>query len=90
MSQQELGKEKGVSLTIIGNYEIDLNMPSLETVLKLSKLFGVSVDFLMGEFDKEVVRRIEDIEILDKGTQNHLFFLIDNVIQNYKIRQAFA
>ncbi|BDD07416.1 transcriptional regulator with XRE-family HTH domain [Aureibacter tunicatorum] len=65
-------------------------MPSLETVLKLSKLFGVSVDFLMGEFDKEVVRRIEDIEILDKGTQNHLFFLIDNVIQNYKIRQAFA
>ena len=34
-------------------------------------------------------KRIEDIEKLDEDTKKHLFFLIDNVIQNYKTKKAF-
>jgi len=54
----------------------------------------VSVDFLIGEgelaaLDKELLKRIEDIEKLDEDTKKHLFFLIDNVIQNYKTKKAF-
>ena len=52
-------------------------------------------DYLVGEgqlanYDKEVLKRIEDIEKLDNDTKNNLFFLIDNVIQNFKTKQAFA
>mgnify|MGYP000562899107 CR=1 FL=1 len=44
----------------------------------------------MSNYDKEVLKRIEDIENLDEETKSKLFFLIDNVIQNFKTKQAFA
>jgi transcriptional regulator with XRE-family HTH domain len=94
-SQTELAKQLGASRTIVGNYERNENTPSIDMILKLSKVFNVSVDYLVGEgqlanYDKEVLKRIEDIEQLDKETQNKLFFLIDNVVQNFKTKQAFA
>ena len=95
LSQDELAKKVGVSRTIIGNYERNTNTPSIEVLLKLTKVFQVSVDFLIGEgelssYDKEVLKRIDDIERLDPDTKKHLFFLIDNVIQNFKAKKAFA
>lgn len=95
LSQDELAKKAEVSRTIIGNYERNANTPSIEVLLKLAKVFNVSVDFLIGEgelssYDKEVLKRIEDIERLDPDTKKHLFFLIDNVIQNFKTKKAFA
>lgn len=95
LSQDELAKKVGVSRTIIGNYERDTNTPSIEVLLKIAKAFNVSIDFLVGEgklstLDKDVLKRIEDIEQLDSDTRQHLFFLIDNVIQNFKTKQAFS
>jgi transcriptional regulator with XRE-family HTH domain len=83
-----------VSRTIIGNYERNTNTPFIEVLIKLAKVFNVSVDFLIGEgelaaLDKDLLKRIEDIEKLDEDTKKHLFFLIDNVIQNYKTKKAF-
>lgn len=94
LSQSELAEKAEVSRTIIGNYERNTNTPSIEILLKIAKVFNVSVDFLIGEgqlsnFDKDVLKRIEDIEKMDSNTKQHLFFLIDNVIQNYKTKQAF-
>ena len=94
-SQTELAKQLGASRTIVGNYERNENTPSIDMILKLAKVFNVSLDYLVGEgqlanYDKEVLKRIEDIEQLDKETQNKLFFLIDNVVQNFKTKQAFA
>jgi transcriptional regulator with XRE-family HTH domain len=95
LSQDELAKKIAVSRTIIGNYERNANTPSIEVLVKLSKVFNVSVDYLIGEgelssFDKNVLRRIEDVERLDDDTKNHLFFFIDNIIQNFKTKQTFA
>lgn len=66
----------------------------MEVIIKLAKVFNVSVDYLIGEgelasLDKDLLRRIEDIEKLDEETRRHLLFLVDNVIQNYKTKKAF-
>ena len=95
ISQLELADMAEVSRTIIGNYERNTNTPSIEVLLKIAKVFNVSVDFLVGEgqlstFDKDLLKRIEDIELLDTDTKQHLFFLMDNVIQNSKAKKAFA
>ncbi len=95
LSQAELAKSIGASRTIIGNYERNTNTPSIEMMLKIAKTFDVLIDYIVGEgnlanFDKDVLKRIEDIENLDNDTKNKLFFLIDNVIQNYKTKQAFS
>jgi len=84
-----------VSRTIIGNYERNENTPSIEVIIKIAKVFNVSVDFLIGEgdisnYDKAVLQRINDIEKLDNDTKSKLFFLIDNVVQNFKTKQAFS
>jgi transcriptional regulator with XRE-family HTH domain len=95
LSQSELADKAEVSRTIIGNYERNTNTPSIEVLIKLAKVFNVNVDYIIGEgefssYDKELIKRIEDIEKLDTDTKQHLFFLIDNVIQNYKTKKAFA
>ena len=95
LSQEELAKRVKVSRTIVGNYERNANTPSIEVLVKIARVFNVSVDYLIGEgqlsaIDKDLMKRIEDIEELDEDTKNHLFFLIDNVIQNYKTKQAFG
>lgn len=53
-------------------------------IIKIANAFNVSIDYLIGEgklssYDKEVLKRMEDIEQLDAETQKKLFFLIDNV-----------
>ena len=95
LSQEQLAKKTEVSRTIIGNYERNANTPSIEVLVKLSKIFNVSMDYLVGEgelstIDRDLLKRIEDIEKVDDDTRKHLFFLIDNVIQNYKTKLAFA
>ncbi|MEQ8908162.1 MAG: helix-turn-helix transcriptional regulator [Vicingaceae bacterium] len=95
LSQEELAKRAEVSRTIIGNYERNANTPSIEVLIKLARVFNVSVDYLIGEgqlsaLDKDLLKRIEDIEELDPETKQHLFFLIDNVIQNAKTKKAFG
>ena len=95
LSQSELAKKIGTSRTIVGNYERNTNTPSIDVLIKISDVFNVSVDFMIGEgkiskYDKEILRRIEDIDQLDNDTKNKLYFLIDNVVQNFKTKQAFA
>jgi transcriptional regulator with XRE-family HTH domain len=94
LSQADLAKAVGASRMIIGNYERNANEP-IDMIIKLAKVFNVSLGFLiwdgeLSSYDKEVLKRTDDIERLDPDTRQHLFFLIDNVIQNFKTRKAFA
>ena len=89
ISQGELAKRAGVSRTIIGNYERNENTPSIEILLKIAKEFNVSVDFLIGEgqlssYDKEVLKRIDDIEHLPEEDKQHIFYMIDNLVKAVK------
>ena len=94
-SQGDLAKQIEASREIIGKYERNENLPSIEMVAKMAKAFGVTIDFLIGDgenasLDKETVERINDIQKMDTGTKTVLFNVIDTYIQNYKTKQAFA
>ncbi len=47
MSQAELAEKMGVSPSAIGMYEQGRREPSLEGVVTLSGIFGVSVDYML-------------------------------------------
>jgi len=94
-SQVELAKQINASREIISRYERNESQPSIDMILKMANVFGVTVDFLLGQsesasFDKDTVDRINDIQKLDNGTKNILFNVIDTYIQNFKTKQAFA
>ena len=93
MTQADLAHAIEASRTIVGNYERNANTPSVEAIEKLAILFDVSTDYLIGvskiaQYDKEILKRIEAIEELDKETKEKLFFLIDSVVQSYKTKKA--
>ena len=94
-NQTELATASNVSREMIGKYERSEAAPSIEAAKKIADAFGVSLDYLVGEgvnmnFDKKTLKRLEDIHKLDDNTQEKLFFLIDNVVQNAKAKKAFA
>ena len=94
-SQAQLAEAVNASRDIIGKYERNDNSPSIEMGLKIAKVFDISVDYLLGEgkhasFDKETLKRLEDIESLDQNTRNTLFSVIDTFLRDAKARVAYS
>lgn len=48
-SQVELAEKLGVSKQSVSNWENDNIQPSIEILVKISRTFNVSTDFLLGE-----------------------------------------
>ena len=94
-SQGDLAEKIKASREIIGKYLRNENSPSLEMALKMVKVFGVTVDFLLGEgeyasYDTDTIERLKSIQKLDDNTRKILFNVIDTYVQNFKTKQAFA
>ena len=58
-SQEELAEKLGVSRQSISKYESAQAVPDMEKILKLSRIFGVTTDYLLKD-------EIEDLEFLDE------------------------
>ena len=94
-SQAQLAEAINASRDIIGKYERNDNLPSIEMALKIAKIFDVSVDYLLGEgkhasFDKDTLKRLNNIENLDENTKQTLFKVIDTFLRDAKARVAYA
>lgn len=48
MSQEELGKELNYKATTISNYEAGRNEPGMKILIEMTKIFGVTLDYLCG------------------------------------------
>lgn len=95
IKQTELGKQIGTSGDIIGKYERGENMPSIEVAMKIADALGVTLDYLVkdGEYeqiDRDTLKRLKDIERLDKKTKSTIFDIIDTYLRDFKARQAYA
>lgn len=52
MSRRVLGERCGLSKNIIGQYERGTKKPSVETLMELADIFGVTTDYLLGRKEK--------------------------------------
>ena len=93
ISQDALAKKIGVHGAVIGRYERDEVKPSIEMASQIAEALEVSLDYLAGNtsliLDKGIVKRIQDIQLLDKENKNHLFALMDAFLRDYKAKQAY-
>jgi len=94
-SQTDLAEQSGVSRVMIGKYEREEAVPSLDAAKKIADAFGVSLDYLVGEgvnskFDKLTLERIQNLQLLEPDKKKTLFDLIDTYIRDFKTRQAYA
>ena len=94
MSQADLGDKVGVSREIIGRYERNEVSPSIEVAIRIAEILNISLDYLAGgnnisQFDNNTIRLIQDIEQLEQGVKEKLFFLAYAVIRDYKAGKAY-
>lgn len=52
LSQRQMAKELNISQGTYNNWENSNTQPSIEQLIALSKFFGVSVDYLIGNTDE--------------------------------------
>ena len=94
-SQTDLADKSNVSRVMIGKYERGEAVPSIDAAKKIADAFEVSLDYLYGEgqnvsFDKKIVERIKDLQLLEPDKRKTLFDLIDTYIRDFKTRQAYT
>lgn len=95
LSQTDFAKAVGVSREMIGRYERDEVMPSIEVAKKIADALEVSLDYLAGNskkaaFDKQTMKLIHDIEDLEPTIKDKLIFLANAVIRDSKTKKAYA
>ncbi|HMJ68989.1 MAG TPA: helix-turn-helix transcriptional regulator [Cyclobacteriaceae bacterium] len=94
LSQDELAKKLDMQGAVIGRYERDEVNPSIEVAAKIAQALGVSLDYLVGNSDMlleaDVIKRIQEIQNLPDNDRDHLYYLVDNILQNVKAKKAFA
>ncbi len=93
-SQTDLAKKINVSRVIIGRYERNEAAPSIDVAKRMADAFDVSLDYLVGEgqnmmFDKQTLKRLQDIEQMKPDIKEKLFFVIDSIIRDTKAMQTY-
>ena len=73
MSQAELAQHLKISPSTVGMYEQGRREPSVDTLAEMSRLFGVSIDFLVtgktaSQQEQEVISQLllERVDLVDK------------------------
>ena len=94
ISQDALAKMVGVHGAVIGRYERDEVKPSIEMATQIAEALNASLDYLVWAtdllLDKNVIKKIQEIQQLDTENKNHLFALMDAFLRDYKAKQAYT
>lgn len=75
LSQVQLAEKLGVSKQTVSNWENNNILPSIDMLLKISKLFSVSCDYLLEQHE----RRYLEISDLTIEQISHIQQIIDDI-----------
>ncbi|MGI9650142.1 helix-turn-helix domain-containing protein [Chryseobacterium sp. RLHN22] len=81
------------SYSVIGKYECDEVIPSIEVVKNIAKILGTTVGYLLGETDEvnifkdpAMLNRLTISKSLIQKIKKHLLSVVDGFIQALKIK----
>ena len=77
LNQTELASALGVSKQTVSNWENNNILPSIDMLLRLSKFFSVSADFLLGLDHKKYIQ----VHNLSEEKINHIQLIINDLIK---------
>lgn len=91
-SQKELANILNTSYSVIGKYERDEMVPSIDAAKKLANILNTSVGYLLGENqqsdlfkDPAMLKRFQDIATLPEKDKECLLTTVDHFIKSAKI-----
>jgi transcriptional regulator with XRE-family HTH domain len=93
-SQEGLANLLGTKGPAIGRYEREVAKPTIEVASKLAKILGVSLDYLVGnselELDKKIISRIIEVQKMPDDIKEKIYYFIDVSIKDFKTRQVYT
>jgi transcriptional regulator with XRE-family HTH domain len=97
LSQQELAKQMNTSYTVVGKYERDEMIPSIEVAKNLAFLLDTTVGYLLGEAansdifkDPAMLQRLNEISTLPEEDKHCILYALDGLLQNARTKKAFT
>ena len=97
ISQGELAKLINTSTSVIGRYERDEMIPSIEAARKIAKILDTTVGYLLGETEQEnlfkdpaMLTRLNEIEKMENVERGHILSVVDGFIKSVKLKNIAA
>lgn len=69
LTQKEVSDKLGLKKTTLSGYENGKSEPSMETLVQLANLYGVSLDYLMCRTDTRIEFNEEEYKVIDADRQ---------------------
>ena len=90
ISQTNLASQLGIHKNVLGRYERNEVLPSIEIARKIADILDVSLDYLTGkadvQMDKNTRKRILEVSKFEDTDKEHIFSVIDAFIAKRKIQ----
>ncbi len=94
ISQTDLSKQLGIHKNVLGRYERNEVLPSIDIANKIANILDVSLDYLVGKsdviMDKTTQKRILEVSKFEDTDRNHIFSVIDAFIAKRKIESILS
>ena len=96
-SQEELSKKIETDTRQVSLYENNKVAPSAETIVRISKVFNISIDYLLIDEisrrpltvnDEAIFENIQKIELLTDDEKKSIFKIIDGLAAKNKLKNA--
>lgn len=90
ISQTDLASQLNIHKNVLGRYERNEVLPSIEIARKIADILDVSLDYLTGkadvQMDKNTQKRILEVSKFEEDDKQHIFSVIDAFIAKRKIQ----
>ncbi len=73
MTQTDLAKKLGISRSAVNSWEMSLSSPSISNIIEMSRIFHVTVDYILSTSDKLLI----DVSALSNEEREIILKLID-------------
>jgi transcriptional regulator with XRE-family HTH domain len=97
MTQQELAGLLNTSISVVGRYERDEMVPSIEVAKNIASYLDTTVGYLLGESDSSdlfkdpsMLKRLSDLQKMDEKNKSHILSVLDGFIQSVKVKNIAA
>ena len=75
LTQKELAEKLNLTKSVVSAYETDMRLPSYDVLIRISAIFGVSTDYLLGVHQKKTF----DISDLSDSDYQMILALIERL-----------
>jgi len=90
ISQTDLAAQLSIHKNVLGRYERNEVLPSIEIARKIADILDVSLDYLTGktdvEMDKDIQKRILEVSRFVEKARENIFSVIDAFVAKRKIQ----